>query len=498
MAPQFKPGNNDALLSQLQSIWRRRKWIAIAVFAACLSAAVSITMALPDLYRASVTVMVNKAPLHDNNEGLWDGANADTRLDSITEEVDSRPHLQKLITRFHLYPELLKHESQDAVIQRMRRDITLDRETGKPQWGRDQIYAFTLSYQGWDPHTVAAVANALADDYVQENRELDAKQGSSAVESLEQQLKSVRQKLDQQQDAINSYKHSHVGELPEQQDTNLATLQRLNTELQLNAQNQMQIIQRRADLLRQGEEPVHAELPELEKQLAMLRTKYTDKYPDIVRLKSRIAALKHAENSGGQAAGDDEFEALTNELESLKRNERKLQTTIATYQKRVDEVPLRAEQLQSLMQGYTASRDLYTSLLKRYETAKLQQAHGVGNRYQILDPAMPPLEPAGPDRMRMMFMAIVVCIGLAAGVMFLAEQIDTSFHAIDDLKSFTVLPVLASIPNIATPAAHWQRLARYSALTVSMVVLLTVIAGAFYGIGYDNKLLVWLMAQHGA
>jgi polysaccharide biosynthesis transport protein len=489
---------NDALLPQLQSIWKRRKWLAIAVFSTCLSAASGVLVGLPNLYRASVTVMVNRAPLHTGDEGFWDEASADTRLDSITEEVESRPHLQQMIARFHLYSDMLKHAAPDTVIQRMRRDITLERETGKPQWGQDQTFAFTLSYQGWDPKTVAAVTNALADDYVQENRRLEAQQASTAVQSLEQQLQSVSQKLDRQQETINTYKHSHVGELPEQQDTNLATLQRLNTELQLNAQSQMQIIQRRADLLKQGDEPVHAELPELEKQLTMLRTKYTDQYPDIVRLKSRIAALKLAADSGGKTGGDDEFDALTNELTSLKRNEQKLQATIATYQKRVDQVPLLEEQLQSLMQGYTASRDLYTSLLKRYETAKLQQTHGIGNRYRILDAAVPPLEPAGPDRLRMILMAFVVCIGVAVGVMFLVEQMDTSFHTADDLKAFTTLSILVSIPRIISSAERWRRLVQYSAITVSVLLLLTAVAGGGYEIGHGNKLLVWLMAQRGA
>ena len=44
----------------LLELWHRRKWVGVLVFAAVLAGAVTVTLSLPDLYRASATVFVQK------------------------------------------------------------------------------------------------------------------------------------------------------------------------------------------------------------------------------------------------------------------------------------------------------------------------------------------------------------------------------------------------------------------------------------------------------
>jgi hypothetical protein len=61
----------------------------------------------------------------------------------------------------------------------------------------------------------------------------------------------------------------------------------------------------------------------------------------------------------------------------------------------------------------------------------------------VLGPAGAPREPAAPNRPELV---VLVCaatgaIGLRSG------QLDTSFHGVDDLRSFSTRPVLVTIPE---------------------------------------------------
>jgi hypothetical protein len=47
-------------------------------------------------------------------------------------------------------------------------------------------------------------------------------------------------------------------------------------------------------------------------------------------------------------------------------------------------------------------------------------------------------------------MSLVLSLGLAGGALMLAEMLDTSFHSVDELRQFTIIPVLVSVPKIVT------------------------------------------------
>ena len=55
---------------------------------------------------------------------------------------------------------------------------------------------------------------------------------SNAYEFIEKQLQDARQQLEEKENALREFKEQHMGQLPEQVQANLATLQRLQLEQQ--------------------------------------------------------------------------------------------------------------------------------------------------------------------------------------------------------------------------------------------------------------------------
>jgi uncharacterized protein involved in exopolysaccharide biosynthesis len=144
-------------------VWRRRKRLGLMVFAATLTGAVGVAAFLPDLYRSTATLLVERLAL----TGSAPAEDLETPLRTLSQEILSRGRLSMLITQLDLYPEWRKRVPPEILIERMRRDIRIEFKAGEPAGGQSGTVAFTLSYQGTDPVKVARVANTLGAFYVQ-------------------------------------------------------------------------------------------------------------------------------------------------------------------------------------------------------------------------------------------------------------------------------------------------------------------------------------------
>jgi hypothetical protein len=90
-------------------------------------------------------------------------------------------------------------------------------------------------------------------------------------------------------------------------------------------------------------------------------------------------------------------------------------------------------------------------------------------------------------------MALVFCLGLAAGVVVLAEVLDTSFHSSAQVRAFTSVPVLVSIGRITSEADRRRRRIRFRLATAGLVLTLVAMVGASYVIAHGNEQLVRML-----
>jgi hypothetical protein len=94
-------------------------------------------------------------------------------------------------------------------------------------------------------------------------------------------------------------------------------------------------------------------------------------------------------------------------------------------------------------------------------------------------------------------MGLILSFGLMAGTVFVAEQFDTSFHTINELRNFTALPILAGIPQIITHGDVWRRRVWLSFATFSIFLALVILIMAFHSFGNENQQLAWMLTKHG-
>lgn len=520
-------------------IWRRRKSAAVFVFGAAFAAVVSVTASLPDFYKSTATVRIESQQISEAFVRPSVTAELGTRIQMIREEIMSRARLGELILRLDLYPALRQKKgiSFDLVIEQMRRDVGFDVKGVDPQLGRGPTIAFALSYLGRDPETVARVANVLASSYVDENTRIREGQARRTAEFLKAQLADAKKDLDEHEQRLNQYNLSHLGELPQQVSANLASLERLNTQLRLNGENQVRMMDRRERLEHQLAEtssnPLAAGAPggarraasaeqaaKLRQQLDELKGRFTDEYPDVIRVQSELADVErqlaeHSTDAGvsrAQAASaPSSFDPRTRllqavsdaeaELRVLKNEELALRQAVGSYQQRVENVPRREEEFQLLNRDYASTKERYESLLKRYDEAQvaatLEQGQNV-EQFQILDAAVAPREPAAPNRIKLLAMGLALSIGLAVGAVLLLERLDTTFHTVDSLREYVNVPTLFSIPTIPTAAQAWRRRRRIAFTAVLAALVLAMIVAGSRHIATDNERLVRLTTRGNA
>src|SRR6266540_3633986 len=536
MAEETKKGSGG--LDLALAVWHRRKWLAILIFLVPFTAAVSLALFLPDLYQATATVLVERQLVPENFVQPTLTSALETRLHTISQEILSRSRLEALVNRFGLYPELRKKLSTDEVIESMRRDIKLELKSADVKGQeRQATVAFAISYRGVDPNTVALVTNTLASFYIEENLKVRQRQAVGTTEFLQVQLDETKKKVDEQEKQVSEFKRRYLGELPQQMDANMATLERLNMQLRMNVDGQTRANERRqllASQLAEAEtvgvtgpggtmaepESPSGRLARLKRELPTLLTRFSEKYPDVIQTKAEIAAL---EKQIDERKADAQPEAKETKVEAkpatptspylmrlrearseaetesnvLTNEAKRLRSTIGLYQSRVDNVPRREQEYKGVFRDYESTRELYQSLLKRYEDAHLAESmeqRQKGEQFRILDPAVPPRE-ALAKRYRFIGVALLVSLMLAAGAVALAEQLDTSFHSMDDLRRFSLVPVLASIPPIASEADTARQHRRFRLGAVAAVLGLVLVVVTSYLVATGNEQLVWILVQ---
>jgi succinoglycan biosynthesis transport protein ExoP len=544
---------NTSGLDVLLAVWSRRKWLAILAFVGPFAVAVSLAIALPHLYRSTATLLLERPQVLETFVKSSVTSELETRLHTISKEILSRSRLQELIMRFDLYPEFRKRATLEEVVERMRRDIRMEfkghdiRMEPKestvvvPQGGSVAAIAFTLSFRGRDPETVANVTNTLASLFVEENLKLRERQAAGTAEFLRVQLEEMKRKLDQEEQRVGEFKERHLGELPEQTPVNLAILERLNMELRLNKENQIRVMEwfDQEDLTRQlamasknapvrdptdttpvrdptdpptGPIAIAARIAWLNQELTELRTRFSEKYPDVIRVKAEIAALerqlaetKNSETSETKADSTANSypsrlkkgrSAAAVQLSALKEQEKSLRQAIAMYQRRVDHSPRLEQEYQGLFGDYKTMKEHYSALLQRYQEALVAASMEhveKGDQVRLLDVAIPSTRPAAPNPLRLIVIGLILSMGLAGGAVWLIEHRDTSFHTLNELRAFTKVPVLASIPPIVTKTdtSRWHR--RFWLGTAASLIGLAILIGTTHHIAQGNEQLVWML-----
>ena len=479
---------------------RRRVWhFAIPFFLTWL-AVWAVSWFLPAVYRSGTLILVEQPSVPQQYVVSNIAGDLQDRLNSITQQILSRTRLVRIMEDMNLYQRERTRMGPDQLVDRMRKDIEI--ELVRTPDRLDQLSAFNIYYSSPDPVLAQKVTDRLTWLFISENLEARQEQSENTTKFLEAQLEEARQKLASQEQRVREYKDRHPGELPAQMSGNVEILSGLQNQMmaemgaldrakQQNTYLESLLTQyrsARAAAAKQGKAPagglgaVDADLQRLRAQLADLSAHYTDRHPDVRKVKEEIAKteairqqLLADQNSGdpAKAAKDDASVAMVTdphdvsgipELESqLKANKleianrqhsiQDLQTQIRDYRTRLEQGPKREQEFADITRDHEQSRQYYDSLLAKKNQSEMAtnlEKTQQGEHFRVLDPPSVPTKPFSPNRLKLALMGLAVGIVVGGVVAGGTELTDGRIYNEKEIGKIVSVEILAEIPSLPT------------------------------------------------
>jgi polysaccharide chain length determinant protein (PEP-CTERM system associated) len=477
------------------SVFNRRKWWFIVPLTLSLIVGGLLVWKLPRTYQATTTIAVSAARLAPNIVGAV-AMDRSERMHAVSQQLLSRPVLERTARLEHLD----QNRSIEAAISQIRSSISvMPADSITPSGGADsavsqkslspdqkaQLDTYQVSVVDSTPEDAQRIVNRLAQVFVEENSRSREVRAQDTSQFIETQLQASGARLRDVEARLRTMKESFMGRLPEQTNANLAMVAAMQRQLESNAtttraeQDRLSMIERQLDAMQQSADTALAatkgtpgeaaavRVQSLRRELADAQLTYTDKHPEIIRLKDELAtAEKAAAAERARPAADrvaslnatPEYRQLVKDREMAKMRVSELQHQqaaitgqIAQYQTRVEGAPRVEQEMVALQREYDLERSTYQDLSGKKQTAlldeELQRKQG-GEQFAVLVPAGLPAEPFKPKPMRVMLMAIAAGLVLGGGLAFGREYLDRSVHDARGLRDEFELPVLAEIPRI--------------------------------------------------
>jgi succinoglycan biosynthesis transport protein ExoP len=234
----------------------------------------------------------------------------------------------------------------------------------------------------------------------------------------------------------------------------------------------------------------------VEEQIAELKSKYGNKHPDLVKLTReadlltrQIARNGNAGNS--QAAREEQSDnpgymniraqiiVAQSEIDALRDERVKTGLKLEDYQKRLEMAPFIDEEYNSLTLDYENAKKKFNEVSNKLHSARISQEMDIseqGQRFRIEHPAILPEKPSEPNRLLIILMGFVLGAGCAVLVAALAEGLDSSIKASDEMESVLGFPVLATISLYDTPQQKRSRRLKRVVVASSIIAIVLLVS----------------------
>jgi len=493
-----------------QDIWaiaKRRKWFIIIPLLTIFFLSIAIAFLIPPKFRSTSTILIEEQEIPREYVSTNVTTFADQRLQTINQQIMGSSRLLEIINRFNLYGDLKKSKTVEEIVAKMRKDIkfnTISADVVDPRSGRtgQATIAFAVSYDGKNPGVVQKVANELASLYLNENLKTREKQSLGTTRFMEEEMKSVQAELEKVDSQMASYKQQNINTLPELAQLNIQMADSIDRDIKQQSE-QLRTLREKESYLQSELSTIPTDaanqdktrLSELRMKLVDLRSRFSDKHPDVIKTKVDIAEItKQLRGSDRDTPdGKPDNPSYTNiasqlagtrtEIESTKRMQTDLFQKRDNMHKRIGASPRVEEGYKRLLMERNNLQLKFDDLSKKFMEARV--AHGLekeqmGERFTLIDAARLPEKPISPNIPAIILIGLVFGVGGGCAAAALKDMSDQSVYSSEDLFRATGLQVLGVIPEIDTPKQRTRQRFRLQMVLASLIIFLIVAVAIFH------------------
>jgi uncharacterized protein involved in exopolysaccharide biosynthesis len=426
------------------------------------------------------------------------------RIQAMAQTVMSRTVLTTMIQSLDLYPKERSNMPMEDVVEKMRKNIVMGNVVSMSAVGTQQsktVPAFVISFSYTDRFKAQKVVAELATKFIDQSIRDRGVSSQGTKGLLKDQWDAAKQEMEMYETRLAEFRTKNQGRLPDEIQSNLSQMNALQIQLsnlngsisrvdqdKLALETQLRILKDQMATLKEPavQEAALAKSDKLldaerevasqEKQLAALREHYKDTYPGV---QNAIAQLAQAKAKRDQAAKEDaarkpekqpatstiareqrdldaqykrvqgQIEAKDLEGAEYRRELEQVKNQLKSYQARIEGIPASEKQNAELIRDRDIAKAKYLDLdakMTKSNLADEMEKRKFGESLEVLDPASTPQTPTDPKRE--IWVGLGVAVGLGLGLMLAAarEMKDTSLKNLKDVRAYTQLPILGSIP----------------------------------------------------
>ena len=316
-----------------------------------------------------------------------------------------------------------------------------------------------ISFTHTDPEVASKVVNAIAETYVFNNLEKKGETNTATGDFLQKRIAELQQRTHTDEERLANYGKSHqIISLNPNQNTVVERLAGLNKQL-MEAENDRILAESQynaarvpgkasalADADAKQANEAEAKLADLRQKRAQLMVDATEEAPEVKEIDQQITEL---DRQIKEIRSHKSTTLLTN-LETQYRQTLARETELRkSFEKQRGETLSQNEaaiNYRIIQQEIETNKTLLDNLLQRSKENDVIMA-SKPNNISIVDYAITPDGPIGPNRTRTVFIALFLSFGLGVGFALLLEYLDDTVHSTEEVERLLHLPALAVIPS---------------------------------------------------
>jgi succinoglycan biosynthesis transport protein ExoP len=443
-------GSGGVSPAQVIAILRAYRWWAVLCVAGLVVLSAGIVKLLPKIYVATATLIIN----YDNKDALagrefpagQSNTFVPTQIELIMSPVILRPVVQRM--KLDTNPQYTRGfvGPPNAVMEVVTKNLhdTLVVQQGI---GSQLLY---ISASAKSPDLAADIANAVADEYLKQERQRTNEPAGERAERYSKQLAELREKAVAAQDRLTEFRQQNgltdVG--GDQADVEGAALADLQSKLEA-AQNQRRDLESRQTSVTADSDSttvvsLRSKLQSQQAQMAELRATLGPKHPKVEELSSQMEATRRS---------------LADEVQSLSANnsvqlarardlEAKYRTALDSERTRLLERRGLQDQSAKLQLELQSAQATYKRALDGYDQIVFASA-GNYTDVTLVSRADPPVKAEKPNKLKLFLVGCLASLGLGIAGPFAYEMfLNRRLRCRDDLERHFGIPVLAQLDPI--------------------------------------------------
>lgn len=484
-------------------IMRRHKGWIFGPFLFALVVSVVGAYVWPESYVSEGVIKIVPQQVPENLVQAAVNQEMTDRINSMTQTIESRTVLTNIINTFGLYPRERSRMPIEDVIELMKKNIQI-LPVATIGGGGHEVPAFAVRFSYENRFRAQQVVADIVSRFIDENQRNRSNATFQTTQFLKDEVEQAKKGLDDVETKLTNFRVQNNGRLPDQVNANMQELQALQANVtyldnaiargeqeKLQLETNLRIYKDNLAAMKKEPQETQAaqqksvrlaeadrEIENWQNQLTALRQRFKETWPDVQEAEARLAAaqkkrdeiFREETDTKKDAAppplnpatardardldanirrAESAIQAKDLEIENYNKDLKRTNDSIKSYQSRIETIPLGEKQYNDLMQDRNLAKENYQHLeqnLEKAEIAQEMEGRKQGENMEILDAASLPQTPTEPKR------PLVIAIGAVAGLLLgiviagAREMKDTSLKNLKDVRAYTQMAILGSIP----------------------------------------------------